>query len=111
MIEKWVNCFLISSGVLRGEHIYRVRRHDGTVVEGYCSRQDAVPVWNRILQRSSKKKNRNELKVTWGYLKVAILEVGSEKTLVGLPDDQVVLVKNRRVHDKLPELTANAFDS
>ena len=108
MPKTWVNSFFMPSGLLRGEYLYRVRRHDGSVVEGFALRQYMSPTWHSTLQRKSKKLKREEITAVWGLMEVSVLEKGEEKTLIALPDDQVVLVKNERVHYTRPETVEHA---
>ena len=104
-MDDWVNCAIIPSGLLRGEQIYRVRRHDGTVVEGFTTRKYLAPSFHLTLQKQNKKEKKVDVTALWGFLAINVLETGPEKTLIAMPDSQVVLVNNCRVVSRLPEFS------
>lgn len=104
MSRVWVNCNTVPSGLLRGEMLYRVRRHDGTVLEGYAQRSNIQPTWKYSIQRKSKKKGLSEITAVWGWIQAEIIQKGPDKTLVAFPDDNVALVSNLRIKETAPEV-------
>lgn len=94
--------------MLRGECLYRVRRHDGTVLEGHARRNQILPTWKYTIQRADKILKHKEIVALWGLIQMEILEKGPERSLIVLPDDKVALVNNIRIHEDVPETIINA---
>jgi hypothetical protein len=78
--------------------MYRVRRHDGSILEGHVPRDAAVPAWWTSVKSPNSGKS---LDIVYGWIRAENLKAGDSKTLVAMPDNKVVLVNNLRVREKL----------
>lgn len=107
MMRALVRCFIMPSR-LKNENIYRVRKFDGSCIEGYVDQRYITPTHDSHLGDPSSKKS---LLFVWGMVETRIIHEQDGKASVIFPDNQTTEIKSNRVLLRLPQETVNAQQS
>jgi len=94
MTRVWIRCFVLPSTLLRQENHYRIRKYDGSILEGYAGRTSIVPTFSAALPTPSKK---SPLLCVWGAVVAELLREKDDRLVVALPDGQIVEVNSSRI--------------